>query len=164
MWARFQAWNPMRTVSGTVISTKPITLSQATASLSKFVSAHNGASQAMQAYLRRTLASFKDLQKSSASSHKRKHRSSEFSDSEPSRKKHRRWKCKSLSDLTTDWLASLYFIILVLCVRENLSYLLIIMFGGDSISLLSRRFMRTLVHGVMFNLYVLSLNLLSNGL
>lgn len=51
----------MKTVSGNVILSKPISLSKATASLSTFVSTDTGASQAINAYLRRTLASFKEL-------------------------------------------------------------------------------------------------------
>lgn len=104
----------MKTVSGTVISSKPISLSKATSILSTFVSTENGASQAIGAYLRRTLASFKELKqlhkelKTDRSEHKRKRRRSEIaedgetnigenstavveaSQEEPKRKKHRR--------------------------------------------------------------------------
>ncbi|KAM6552450.1 hypothetical protein CsatB_013212 [Cannabis sativa] len=51
----------MKTVSGTAISSKPLSLSKATSILSTFVSSDTGASQAMAAYLRRSLASFKEL-------------------------------------------------------------------------------------------------------
>lgn len=104
----------MKTVSGTVISSKPISLSKATSILSTFVSTESGASQAIGAYLRRTLASFKELKqlhkelKTDRSEHKRKRRRSEIaedgetnigenptavveaSQEEPMRKKHRR--------------------------------------------------------------------------
>lgn len=110
----------MKTFSGTVISSKPISLSTATSVLSTFVSTENGASQAFAAYLRRTLASFKELKqlhkelKTDRSEHKRKRRRSEIADDgetnvgenatvlveasrelhleslEPKRKKHRR--------------------------------------------------------------------------
>ena len=110
----------MKTVTGTVLSSKPISLSKATSILSTFVATENGASHATAGYLRRTLASFKELKqlhkelKSGArSGHSRKrHRSAITEDgdtnveedttlgleasqemrqeSEPRRKKHRR--------------------------------------------------------------------------
>ncbi|CAB4282587.1 unnamed protein product [Prunus armeniaca] len=49
------------TVSGTVLSTKPISLSKATSTLSSFVSSDTGASQEFSVYLQRALASFKEL-------------------------------------------------------------------------------------------------------
>ncbi|KAB2614878.1 oleosin GRP-17-like [Pyrus ussuriensis x Pyrus communis] len=51
----------MKTVSGIVLSSKPISLSKATSTLSSFVSSDTGASQEFSVYLRRTLASFKEL-------------------------------------------------------------------------------------------------------
>ncbi|BFG34280.1 hypothetical protein CerSpe_205540 [Prunus speciosa] len=48
-------------VSGTVLSTKPISLSKATSTLSSFVSSDTGASQEFSVYLQRALASFKEL-------------------------------------------------------------------------------------------------------
>ena len=51
----------MKTVIGDVRSSKPISLKKATSTLSTFVSIKNGASPAVCAYLRRALASFKDL-------------------------------------------------------------------------------------------------------
>ncbi|KAF5470617.1 hypothetical protein F2P56_011121 [Juglans regia] len=51
----------MKTVSGKVLSSKPISLKKATSILSTFASADNGASPAICAYLRRALASFKEL-------------------------------------------------------------------------------------------------------
>ena len=49
------------TVSGAVLSTKPISLSKATSTLSSFVSSDTGASQEFSVYLQRALASFKEL-------------------------------------------------------------------------------------------------------
>ncbi|KAL5553317.1 hypothetical protein UlMin_040718 [Ulmus minor] len=101
----------MTTISGTVISSKPISLSKATSILSTFVAADTGASQAIGAYLRRSLASFKELKqlhkelKADPSERKKKKRSrSEIADdvgenainveasqeTEPKRKKHKR--------------------------------------------------------------------------
>ncbi|KAK3206132.1 hypothetical protein Dsin_020178 [Dipteronia sinensis] len=51
----------MKTVTGRVLSTKPISLSKAASILSNFVSAETGASQAVCAYLRRTSISFHEL-------------------------------------------------------------------------------------------------------
>ncbi|KAE8038947.1 hypothetical protein FH972_011407 [Carpinus fangiana] len=51
----------MKTVIGQVLSSKPISLKKATSTLSTFVSTENGASPAICAYLRRALASFKEL-------------------------------------------------------------------------------------------------------
>ncbi|XP_059429932.1 uncharacterized protein LOC132163598 [Corylus avellana] len=51
----------MKTVIGEVRLSKPISLKKATSTLSTFVSTENGASPAVCAYLRRALASFKDL-------------------------------------------------------------------------------------------------------
>ncbi|XP_060667774.1 uncharacterized protein LOC132799576 [Ziziphus jujuba] len=51
----------MKIVSANTISTKPISLSKATATLSMFVSTDTGASQAIGAYLGQTLSSFKEL-------------------------------------------------------------------------------------------------------
>lgn len=66
----------MKTVSGKVLSCKPVSISKAAKVLSKFVSTDNGASPAFAAYLRRASASFSELaqlhkeQKSSGSRHK----------------------------------------------------------------------------------------------
>ncbi|KAH7516230.1 hypothetical protein FEM48_Zijuj10G0113200 [Ziziphus jujuba var. spinosa] len=76
----------MKTVSGSIISSRPISLSKATATLSMFVSTDTGASQAIGAYLRRTLASFKELKqlkkelKTARSDRKRKRHSSDIVD------------------------------------------------------------------------------------
>ncbi|XP_059430641.1 uncharacterized protein LOC132164214 [Corylus avellana] len=51
----------MKMVIGEVLSSKPISLKKATSTLSTFVSTENGASPAICAYLRRALASFKEL-------------------------------------------------------------------------------------------------------
>ncbi|KAJ4725926.1 nucleolar protein 58-like [Melia azedarach] len=51
----------MKAVTGKVLSTTPISLSKAASILSKFVSADNGASQAVCAYLRRASFSFNEL-------------------------------------------------------------------------------------------------------
>lgn len=51
----------MKTVSGRVISSKPVSLSKAARSLAKFVSSDNGASPAFAAYLKRASASFDEL-------------------------------------------------------------------------------------------------------
>ncbi|XP_062113266.1 uncharacterized protein LOC133824407 [Humulus lupulus] len=71
----------MKTVSGIVVSSKPISLSKATSILSTFVSTDTGASQAMAAYLRRSLASFKEL--------KQLHKEFKTKQSERKRKRHR---------------------------------------------------------------------------
>ncbi|XP_057954761.1 uncharacterized protein LOC131148842 [Malania oleifera] len=66
----------MKTVSGKVASSKPISLSKAAKVLSKFVSADTGASPAVSAYLRRASDSFNELAllhrelRASQSSHK----------------------------------------------------------------------------------------------
>ncbi|XP_021729448.1 nucleolar protein 58-like [Chenopodium quinoa] len=66
----------MKTVSGKVLSCKPVSISKAAKVLSKFVSTDNGASPAFAAYLRRASASLSELaqlhkeQKSSGSRHK----------------------------------------------------------------------------------------------
>ena len=76
----------MKTISGTVVSSKPISLSKATSILSTFVSTETGASQAMGAYLRRSLASFKELKQlhkelqTNRSERTRKRRRSETAD------------------------------------------------------------------------------------
>ncbi|PON56398.1 hypothetical protein TorRG33x02_296450 [Trema orientale] len=71
----------MKAVSGTLISSKPISLSKATSILSTFVSTETGASLAMGAYLRRSLASFKEL--------KQLHKELKINRSERKRKRHR---------------------------------------------------------------------------
>ncbi|KAI3794178.1 hypothetical protein L1987_36807 [Smallanthus sonchifolius] len=54
---RFQ----MKTVSGKIVSTKPVNLSKAANILSNFVTSDNGASQPVAAYLRRASAAFNEL-------------------------------------------------------------------------------------------------------
>ncbi|KAI3747802.1 hypothetical protein L6452_10464 [Arctium lappa] len=51
----------MKTVSGTIVSSKPVNLSKAANILSNFVSSDNGASQSVSTYLRRTCAAFNEL-------------------------------------------------------------------------------------------------------
>lgn len=51
----------MKTVSGIVLSSKPVSLSKAARVLSKFVASDNGASPAFTAYLKRASASFDEL-------------------------------------------------------------------------------------------------------
>ncbi|KAK7856567.1 phragmoplastin interacting protein 1 [Quercus suber] len=51
----------MKTVSGRVLSSKPISLKKATTTLSTFVASENGASPVISAYLRRALSAFKEL-------------------------------------------------------------------------------------------------------
>ncbi|KAB1212444.1 hypothetical protein CJ030_MR1G027810 [Morella rubra] len=51
----------MKTVSGKILSWKPVSLKKATSILSTFASTDNGASPAICAYLRRARASFKEL-------------------------------------------------------------------------------------------------------
>ncbi|XP_010260126.1 PREDICTED: uncharacterized protein LOC104599327 [Nelumbo nucifera] len=51
----------MKTVSGSLVSSKPISLSKAASVLSSFVSAETGASQAVSAYLRRASDAFNEL-------------------------------------------------------------------------------------------------------
>ncbi|KAA8543965.1 hypothetical protein F0562_021858 [Nyssa sinensis] len=67
----------MRTVSGKVVSTKPISLAKAAKVLSTFAAAETGASQAVSTYLKRASASFNELvqfhQELRASTSDRKH-------------------------------------------------------------------------------------------
>ena len=51
----------MKTISGKVTSSNPISLSKATSVLTTFVAAETGASQAMAIYLRRTVEAFNEL-------------------------------------------------------------------------------------------------------
>ncbi|RVX04664.1 hypothetical protein CK203_023510 [Vitis vinifera] len=51
----------MKTISGRVTSSNPISLSKATSVLTTFVAAETGASQAVAAYLRRTVEAFNEL-------------------------------------------------------------------------------------------------------
>ncbi|XP_038902882.1 probable xyloglucan galactosyltransferase GT11 [Benincasa hispida] len=75
----------MKTVTGSVVSSKPISISKAASTLSSFLSVDNGASQALCAYLRRASASFNELKqlhkelKSSRSVRKHLHHGSEVS-------------------------------------------------------------------------------------
>ena len=79
----------MKTISGKAISSKAVSLSKAAKILSKFVSAENGASQAISAYLHQTSAAFNELNqlhkelKASRLGHKHKrHRSETYNGSE----------------------------------------------------------------------------------
>ncbi|KAI3798927.1 hypothetical protein L1987_34212 [Smallanthus sonchifolius] len=54
-------WFQMKTVSGKIVSTKPVNLSKAANILSNFVTSDNGASQPVAAYLRRASAAFNEL-------------------------------------------------------------------------------------------------------
>ncbi|KAJ7959246.1 Protein BPS1, chloroplastic [Quillaja saponaria] len=78
----------MKTISGKSISSKPISLSKAAKILSKFVSAENGASQAINAYLQRSSASFNELNqlhkelRAPHSKHKRKRPMSKITNNE----------------------------------------------------------------------------------
>lgn len=56
----FNPWR-MKTISGRVTSSNPISLSKATSVLTTFVAAETGASQAVNAYLRRTVEAFNEL-------------------------------------------------------------------------------------------------------
>ncbi|KGN47333.1 uncharacterized protein DDB_G0283697 [Cucumis sativus] len=75
----------MKTVNGSVVSSKPISISKAASTLSSFLSADNGASKALCAYLRRASDSFNELKqlhkelKSSCSVRKHLHHGSEVS-------------------------------------------------------------------------------------
>ncbi|KAK9062914.1 hypothetical protein SSX86_020104 [Deinandra increscens subsp. villosa] len=51
----------MKTVTGKIVSTKPVNLSKAAKILSNFVNSDNGASQPVAAYLRRASAAFNEL-------------------------------------------------------------------------------------------------------
>ncbi|XP_071739099.1 uncharacterized protein [Rutidosis leptorrhynchoides] len=51
----------MKTVTGMIVSAKPVSLSKAANILSKFVNSDNGASQAVRAYLRRASMDFNEL-------------------------------------------------------------------------------------------------------
>ncbi|XP_024983660.1 WW domain-containing protein ZK1098.1-like [Cynara cardunculus var. scolymus] len=51
----------MKTVSGTIISSKPVNISKAASILSNFVNSDNGASQSVSTYLRRTSTAFNEL-------------------------------------------------------------------------------------------------------
>ncbi|XP_057718425.1 uncharacterized protein LOC130932968 [Arachis stenosperma] len=69
----------MKTISGYCVSSKDISLSKAAKILSKFVSADNGASHAINAYLHRASAAFGELKQlhkevKSSHSHKKKHK------------------------------------------------------------------------------------------
>ncbi|TKY57970.1 transcriptional regulator ATRX-like isoform X1 [Spatholobus suberectus] len=69
----------MKTISGHCVSVKDISLSKAAKVLSKFVSADNGASHVINAYLHRASASFNELNQlhkelESSHSHKKKHK------------------------------------------------------------------------------------------
>ncbi|KAL0537705.1 hypothetical protein IC582_026690 [Cucumis melo] len=75
----------MKTVTGSVVSSKPISISKAASTLSSFLSADNGASKALCAYLRRASDSFNELKhlhkelKSSPSVRKHLHHGSKVS-------------------------------------------------------------------------------------
>ncbi|KAF5930916.1 hypothetical protein HYC85_031789 [Camellia sinensis] len=61
MFSNETSITPMKTISGNVTSTKPISLSKASKILSNFVTAETGASHAVSAYLKRASASFNEL-------------------------------------------------------------------------------------------------------
>lgn len=71
----------MKTVSGTIISSKPINLSKAANILSNFVTSDNGASQSVSTYLRRTCAAFNELVYFKKHHKQKKHRPMEESSS-----------------------------------------------------------------------------------
>ncbi|KAJ8771932.1 hypothetical protein K2173_027109 [Erythroxylum novogranatense] len=64
----------MKTVTGEIISSNPVSVSKAASILSKFVSAETGASQAVNAYLRRATAAFDELVRLHSKSDCRRHK------------------------------------------------------------------------------------------
>ncbi|XP_011002853.1 PREDICTED: protein PXR1-like isoform X2 [Populus euphratica] len=63
----------MKTVTGKITDSAPVSISKAASILSKFVSSENGASQALNAYLRRATAAFDELSRLHSKSERRKH-------------------------------------------------------------------------------------------
>jgi hypothetical protein len=64
----------MKTVTGKITDSTPVSISKAASILSKFVSSENGASQALNAYLRRATAAFDELSRLHSKSDRRKHK------------------------------------------------------------------------------------------
>ncbi|KAF9670731.1 hypothetical protein SADUNF_Sadunf13G0099200 [Salix dunnii] len=64
----------MKTVTGKITESTPVTIAKAASILSKFVSTDNGASQALNAYLRRATAAFDELARLHSKSDRRKHK------------------------------------------------------------------------------------------
>ncbi|KAJ6758031.1 DNA TOPOISOMERASE 1-LIKE [Salix koriyanagi] len=64
----------MKTVTGKITKSTPVTIAKAASILSKFVSTDNGASQALNAYLRRATAAFDELARLHSKSDRRKHK------------------------------------------------------------------------------------------
>ncbi|XP_022986894.1 cylicin-1-like [Cucurbita maxima] len=87
----------MKTVTGSIVSSKPISISKAASTLSSFLSVDNGASKAICAYLRRASASFNELKqlhkelKSSRSDRKHRHHGSEASNDPEAARDNPQW-------------------------------------------------------------------------
>lgn len=64
----------MKTVAGKITDSTPVTIAKAASILSKFVSTDTGASQALNAYLRRATAAFDELARLHSKSDRRKHK------------------------------------------------------------------------------------------
>ncbi|XP_011037392.1 PREDICTED: protein PXR1-like [Populus euphratica] len=64
----------MKTVTGEITDSTPVTIAKAASILSKFVSTDTGASQALNAYLRRTAAAFDELARLHSKFDRRKHK------------------------------------------------------------------------------------------
>ena len=64
----------MKTVTGKITDSTPVTIAKAASILSKFVSTDTGASQALNAYLRRATAAFDELARLHSKSDRRKHK------------------------------------------------------------------------------------------
>uniref|UniRef100_A0A6N2M2X7 Uncharacterized protein n=1 Tax=Salix viminalis TaxID=40686 RepID=A0A6N2M2X7_SALVM len=64
----------MKTVTGKITKSTPVTIAKAASILSKFVSTDTGASQALNAYLRRATAAFDELARLHSKSDRRKHK------------------------------------------------------------------------------------------
>ncbi|KAG5233337.1 neurofilament light polypeptide [Salix suchowensis] len=78
----------MKTVTGKITKSTPVTIAKAASILSKFVSTDTGASQALNAYLRRATAAFDELARLHSKSDRRKHKR----DSAPDQRVERRLK------------------------------------------------------------------------
>ncbi|KAJ6696742.1 hypothetical protein OIU85_003124 [Salix viminalis] len=64
----------MKTVTGNITNSTPVTIAKAASILSKFVFSETGASQALNAYLRRATAAFDELSRLHSKSDRRKHK------------------------------------------------------------------------------------------
>ncbi|KAG6752365.1 hypothetical protein POTOM_044589 [Populus tomentosa] len=64
----------MKTVAGKITDSTPVTIAKAASILSKFVSTDTGASQALNAYLRRATSAFDELARLHSKSDRRKHK------------------------------------------------------------------------------------------